>query len=89
MSNLIGKVLSWLHAIPAILGPMFLSKEQAVAGVCRGAYDTCFSQGGGMVGDWAAAKSPKHGRVFAAQFSVGIGVPLAMVIYKVSAGSCD
>lgn len=37
---------------------------------------------GGTVGDWAAAKSPKHGRVFAAQFSVGIGVPLAIIIYK-------
>ena len=46
----------------------------------------CTKQVGGSVGDWAAARSPKHGRVFAAQFSVGIGVPIAALIFKVRRG---
>lgn len=46
----------------------------------------CTVQVGGSVGDWAAARSPKHGRVFAAQFSVGIGVPIAVLIFKVRRG---
>lgn len=37
-----------------------------------------------MIGDWAAKKSPNHGRILVAQFSVGIGVPLSAVIYKVN-----
>jgi MFS family permease len=38
---------------------------------------------GGILGDWAARYSPKHGRVLVAQFSVGISVPMSAVIYKV------
>ena len=38
---------------------------------------------GGVVGDWAAKKSPNHGRVLVAQFSVGIGVPMSAIVYKV------
>lgn len=37
---------------------------------------------GGVVGDWAAARFPNHGRITACQFSVGIGVPLCLVIFQ-------
>ncbi|KAL6780780.1 hypothetical protein ACKKBF_B11780 [Auxenochlorella protothecoides x Auxenochlorella symbiontica] len=39
-------------------------------------------QVGGWFGDLAAARSPRHGRILVAQFSVGIGVPLAFAIFK-------
>lgn len=42
------------------------------------------SQIGGILGDWAAKRSPNHGRILVAQFSVGIGVPMSAVVYKVS-----
>jgi len=37
---------------------------------------------GGVIGDWSAERSPHHGRIFTAQFSVGMGVPLSIFIYK-------
>lgn len=37
---------------------------------------------GGLLGDWAAKRSPNHGRVLMAQFSVGCGVPMAAIVYK-------
>lgn len=37
---------------------------------------------GGLVGDRAAQKFPDHGRIFACQFSVGVGVPLSLVLFK-------
>lgn len=39
-------------------------------------------QAGGWLGDVAARRSPKHGRVFVAQFSVFIGVPISFAIFK-------
>ena len=37
---------------------------------------------GGYVGDVAAARSPHHGRIFATQFSVFIGIPFSLLIFK-------
>jgi MFS family permease len=37
---------------------------------------------GGAVGDWAAARFPDHGRIAACQFSVGIGVPMFLLIFQ-------
>ena len=37
---------------------------------------------GGYVGDWAAKRFPNHGRIVACQFSVGIGVPLSILLFK-------
>lgn len=37
---------------------------------------------GGILGDISSSMSPNHGRVLVAQFSVGIGVPMAAVVYK-------
>jgi MFS family permease len=37
---------------------------------------------GGILGDWASKKSPNHGRVLMAQFSVGCGVPMSAIVYK-------
>lgn len=37
---------------------------------------------GGLVGDWAASKWPSHGRVAVCQFSVGVGVPLSIILFK-------
>lgn len=37
---------------------------------------------GGYVGDWAARRWPHHGRIAVCQFSVGIGVPLSLVLFK-------
>lgn len=37
---------------------------------------------GGHVGDWAAKRWPNHGRIAVCQLSVGIGVPLAIVLFK-------
>ncbi|KAH7618077.1 hypothetical protein Ndes2526B_g06979 [Nannochloris sp. 'desiccata'] len=37
---------------------------------------------GGLLGDWASKRSPNHGRVLMAQFSVGCGVPLSAIVYK-------
>ena len=42
---------------------------------------------GGYVGDMAAAKSPHHGRIFATQFSVFIGIPFSLLIFKVGFSS--
>lgn len=41
------------------------------------------AQVGGYLGDLSAKISPNHGRVLVAQFSVGIGVPMSAVVYKV------
>jgi hypothetical protein len=46
---------------------------------------------GGAVGDWAAARFPDHGRIAACQFSVGIGVPMFLLIFQglpLGAGGC-
>lgn len=37
---------------------------------------------GGWLGDWAARRAPKWGRIAVAQCSVGIGVPLTVVALK-------
>jgi MFS family permease len=37
---------------------------------------------GGYVGDWAARRFPDHGRIVACQFSVGVGVPLSILLFK-------
>jgi hypothetical protein len=42
---------------------------------------------GGLLGDWAAQRWPNHGRVFVCQFSVGIGVPLSVLLFKAGGGS--
>ncbi len=38
---------------------------------------------GGVIGDWAAKKSPKYGRIASAQFSAAMEVPLAFILFKV------
>ncbi len=43
---------------------------------------------GGYVGDVAAARSPHHGRIFATQFSVFIGIPFSLLIFKVRTEAC-
>lgn len=37
---------------------------------------------GGIIGDAAARRFPNHGRIFTCQFSVGIGVPLSIILLK-------
>lgn len=37
---------------------------------------------GGFVGDLAAARFLNHGRIAACQFSVGVGVPLSIILFK-------
>eukprot|EP00882_Tetradesmus_deserticola_P015619 GHRQ01016644.1.p1 GENE.GHRQ01016644.1~~GHRQ01016644.1.p1 ORF type:complete len:356 (+),score=119.42 GHRQ01016644.1:332-1399(+) len=37
---------------------------------------------GGAVGDWAAARFPDHGRIAACQLSVGVGVPMFLLIFQ-------
>ena len=39
---------------------------------------------GGFIGDWAAKRSPNHGRIAVAQVSVGLGVPLTVAVFKAS-----
>lgn len=39
---------------------------------------------GGYVGDYAAKGWPHHGRIFACQFSVAIGIPFSVLILKVN-----
>ena len=41
---------------------------------------------GGTLGDWAAQQWPRHGRVAVCQLSVGIGVPLSVLLFKVGCG---
>lgn len=36
------------------------------------------------MGDFAAKRHPHHGRIFACQFSVAIGIPFSLLILKVS-----
>jgi hypothetical protein len=43
---------------------------------------------GGFVGDYAAARWPRHGRIFAAQFSVASGIPFALLLIKVRGRRC-
>lgn len=38
---------------------------------------------GGLLGDWAAARWPNHGRIVVCQLSVGAGVPLSALLFKV------
>ncbi len=38
---------------------------------------------GGYVGDFAAQRWPHHGRIWACQFSVAIGIPFSLLILKV------
>lgn len=38
---------------------------------------------GGFIGDRCAARWPDHGRIAATQFSVIIGVPFAVLMFKV------
>ena len=38
---------------------------------------------GGYVGDLAAKRHPHHGRIFACQFSVAVGIPFSLLILKV------
>ncbi|PSC76554.1 MFS general substrate transporter [Micractinium conductrix] len=46
-------------------------------------FGTAFgAQLGGFIGDWAAKRYPNHGRVAVAQFSVGLGVPLSVLMFK-------
>ena len=35
------------------------------------------------MGDFAAKRHPQHGRIFACQFSVAIGIPFSLLILKV------
>ena len=35
---------------------------------------------GGFLGDWAARKSPDHGRIYVAQVSIFSGIPWVMLI---------
>jgi hypothetical protein len=37
---------------------------------------------GGAVGDWAAKKSPDHGRIWVCQFSVFMGIPFSLLLMK-------
>ncbi|CAL5229213.1 g12496 [Coccomyxa viridis] len=37
---------------------------------------------GGYVGDFSAKRHPQHGRIFACQFSVAIGIPFSLLILK-------
>jgi sugar phosphate permease len=37
---------------------------------------------GGVVGDLAAGRFPDHGRIAVCQLSVGIGVPLSLLIFQ-------
>lgn len=37
---------------------------------------------GGFVGDWAAARSRLHGRIYACQFSVFMGIPFSLLVMK-------
>jgi MFS family permease len=41
---------------------------------------------GGWIGDKAAARWPDHGRIVATQFSVIVGVPFALLLFKVGRG---
>ena len=36
------------------------------------------------MGDFAAKRHPHHGRIFACQFSVAIGIPFSLLMLKVS-----
>ncbi len=38
---------------------------------------------GGWIGDRAAARFPDHGRIVATQFSVIVGVPFSLLLFKV------
>lgn len=51
--------------------------------------NSCFLAGaalggflGGFVGDWAAGVNSNHGRIFACQFSVAMGIPFTIVLLK-------
>ena len=38
---------------------------------------------GGVVVDWATKINPDHGRIYAAQFSVGFGIPITFLLFFV------
>lgn len=41
---------------------------------------------GGLVGDAAARSHPSHGRILVCQFSVAVGIPFSLILFKVLLG---
>lgn len=65
-----------------------MGMSNSAASVMVALYLLCGGLGGllgGWIGDKVAARWPDHGRIAATQFSVIVGVPFALVIFKVSA----
>lgn len=64
-----------------------MGMSNSAASVMVALYLLCGGLGGllgGWIGDKVAARWPDHGRIVATQFSVIVGVPFALVIFKVS-----
>ena len=66
-----------------------MGMSNSAASVMVALYLLCGGLGGllgGWIGDKVAARWPDHGRIAATQFSVIIGVPFALLIFKVRLG---
>jgi hypothetical protein len=59
--------------------------SDATAATVLAVFNACAAIGnffGGWIGDWAAARSPDHGRIATCQFSVLAGIPLSLHLFK-------
>lgn len=69
-----------------------MGMSNSAASVMVALYLLCGGLGGllgGWIGDKVAARWPDHGRIAATQFSVIIGVPFALLIFKVCGFGLD
>lgn len=60
----------------------FRDSQAALAVACFQAGAALGGVVGGVVGDWAAKRSHNHGRIFACQFSVSMGIPFSLLLMK-------
>jgi hypothetical protein len=60
----------------------FRDSQAALAVACFQAGAALGGVVGGLVGDWAAKRSHNHGRIFACQFSVFMGIPFSLLLMK-------
>ena len=77
-------------ALPTLPLAQLMGMTNSAASVMVALYLLCGGLGGllgGLIGDKVAARWPDHGRIVATQFSVIVGVPFALLIFKV--GVCE
>ena len=80
--------IPWTALVYLILYFQLLGMSNAAAGALNALFLGANALGallGGLIGDAAAKRFPRHGRVWVCQFSVSVGLPFALLMFKVCA----